>query len=187
MLIAYCRTSTRHQCEDRQVDILTEYGCEKFFTDKMSGGKTKDERPGLKAALGFMRPGDTLVVSELWRLARSTRQLIELSAEIEEKGCNLISLKEQIDTSTPTGKLFFHITAAIGEFQKGIQREYQLEGYEAAKRRGKKMGRPTTDKETLNKAVALYLSKEVSIKEIESTCNISRNTLYKELRSRNLM
>lgn len=187
MLVAYIRCSTTHQTTDRQYDILKDYGCEKFFEDKLSGGKTKVERQGLNDALKFMRPGDTLVVTELWRLARSTRQLIELSAEIEEMGCNLVSLKEQIDTSTPTGKLFFHITAAIGEFQKDIQKQYQAEGYEAAKRRGKKMGRPVTPPETLDSAVALYLSKEVSIKEIESTCGISRNTLYKELRKRELM
>ena len=134
MLIGYARVSTHEQNLDLQIDALKVVGCEKIFTDKIS--TLKAERKGLQEALDFLRPGDVLVVWKLDRLGRTLKQLIELIAMFNQKGIGFKSLKETIDTTTSTGKLVFHIFAALAEFERDIIRERTNAGLQAARARG---------------------------------------------------
>lgn len=184
MKFGYCRVSTKDQCLDRQIEALKEAGIEEqnIFCDKISG--IKEHRPALDNVLSHLRKGDSLTVLSFDRLARSTKQLISIAELLEEKGVDLISLKENINTTTPQGKLVFQVFAAIAEFQRSIIKEAQREGIEAAKAKGKIKGRPRVNKEKLEAALSLYLNKQMSVREIERTIGISRGTLYKAIRSR---
>ncbi len=178
MLIGYARVSTHEQNLDMQLDALKQAGCEKTFTDKIS--TLKAERKGLQEALEFLRPGDVLVVWKLDRLGRTLRQLIELVASFNQKGIGFKSLKETIDTTTSTGKLVFHIFAALAEFERDIIHERTRAGLDAARARGRTGGRPkalNTKQAALAKS--LYESGEHSIQDICDTLGISRGTLYK--------
>src|SRR6266567_6350252 len=115
MKIGYVRVSTHEQNEDLQIDALKKAECEKWFTDKITGSKF--ERKGLDEALTYVRPGDTFVVWKLDRAGRSLTQLIELLKGLQERGTEFISLTEQIDTTTPGGKLIFHLMGALAEFE----------------------------------------------------------------------
>lgn len=139
MNIGYQRVSTSDQSVDLQSDALTQAGCERIFTDYASGAKA--ERPGLTEALTFCRPGDTLVIWKLDRLGRSLRNLIEVVADLEAKGIGLRSLTESIDTTTPGGKLIFHIFGALGQLELDIVRERTIAGLRASRARGKCGGR----------------------------------------------
>ena len=186
MKFGYCRVSTKDQCLDRQIEALKGAGIEEqnIFCDKISG--IKEHRPALDNVLSHLREGDSLMVLSFDRLARSTKQLISIAELLEEKGVDLISLKENINTTTPQGKLVFQVFAAIAEFQRSIIKEAQREGIEAAKAKGKIKGRPRVNKEKLEAAINLYLNKQMSVREIERTIGISRGTLYKEIKTRNI-
>ena len=121
MLIGYARVSTDEQNLDFQRDALQSAGCEKIFTDHISG--TKARRPGLEEALSHLRQGDTLVVWRLDRLGRSLRHLIDTVNDLQEQGVNFKSLTEALDTTTSGGKLVFHIFGALAEFEREIIRE----------------------------------------------------------------
>src|SRR5438046_1090003 len=142
MLIGYARVSKNEQNLDLQLDALKAAGCEKIFHDKITS--LKEERKGLDEALAFLRPGDALVVWKLDRLGRTLRHLIDLIAMFNQKGIGFKSLKETIDTTTSTGKLVFHIFAALAEFERDIIHERTQAGLEAAWVRGRKGGRPKT-------------------------------------------
>src|SRR5690606_14463326 len=133
MLIGYARVSTQDQNPELQHDALTQAGCEKIFTEKVSGAKR--ERPELQAALQYMRPGDMLVVWKLDRLARSLKQLIETVEELEQHQIGFRSLTEAIDTTSPGGRLIFHIFAALAEFERSMIRERTTAGLAAARAR----------------------------------------------------
>ncbi|MCB0018538.1 MAG: recombinase family protein, partial [Anaerolineales bacterium] len=135
MLIGYARVSTQDQKPELQLDALKAAGCEKVFVEKASGAQR--ERPELKAALDYMRDGDTLVVWKLDRLARSMKQLIETVEGLEEVGVGFRSLTEAIDTTTAGGKLVFHVFGALAEFERSIIRERTRAGLDAAKARGR--------------------------------------------------
>src|SRR5689334_2244377 len=139
-LIGYARVSTSEQNLGLQLDALKEAGCRRVFEETASGGAKA--RPRLREALEFLRPGDTLVVWKLDRLARSLQQLIETIEELHKRGCGFRSLTEAIDTTTAGGRLIFHIFGALAEFERGIIRERTLAGLEAARARGRKGGRP---------------------------------------------
>jgi DNA invertase Pin-like site-specific DNA recombinase len=129
-------------------------GCERLYVEKASGAHR--DRPELKAALGYMRPGDTLVVWRLSRLARSLRQIIETAHDLEQKNQALKVLTRNIDTGTPEGRLFFHITAAFDEFQRELIVENTRAGLAAARKRGRRGGRPRVlDKERIRVAEAM--------------------------------
>ena len=178
MLIGYARVSTHEQNLDMQLDALKQAGCEKTFTDKIS--TLKAERKGLQEALEFLRPGDVLVVWKLDRLGRTLRQLIELVASFNQKGIGFKSLKETIDTTTSTGKLVFHIFAALAEFERDIIHERTRAGLDAARARGRTGGRPKAlNPKQAAQAKSLYESRKHSIKDICDTLGISRGTLYK--------
>src|SRR5688500_3459358 len=140
MKIGYARVSTQEQDLALQLDALTKEGCEKIFQEKASGAQR--DRPELKEALAYMRKGDTLVVWKLDRLARSMKQLIETIESFQERGIGLKSLQDPIDTSSPSGKLVFHIFAALAEFERGVIRERTTAGLRAARERGLVGGRP---------------------------------------------
>ncbi len=183
MKIGYSRVSTDDQSLDLQKDALKKADCEKFFDDRISGSKSK--RPGLDTLLEFARPSDTLVVWRLDRLGRSMKDLIALVTILEGKGIQLNSLTESIDTSTSSGKLFFHIFGAIAEFEKNLIVERTQAGLAAARARGRSGGRPKAlDKSKRELTVKLYDEKDKTIKEICNLMGISKPTLYKYLEER---
>src|SRR5260221_7439602 len=158
--------STHEQNLELQVDKLREKGCVRIFTDKITG--TNFERKELLAALAFLRDGDILVVWKLDRLGRSLRHLIETITKLNERNVGFISLTESIDTTTPGGKLIFHIMGALAEFERDLIRERTNAGLEAARARGKKGGRPKTLPTSSKVALAqkLYADKSNNIDDI---------------------
>lgn len=138
-IIGYIRVSTSDQNEDRQFSIMEQYKAEKIFHEKISGKNTN--RPELTKMLEYVREGDTLVIESYSRLARSTRDLINLVDQLNAKGVNLISTKENIDTNTPQGKLMFTIFAGLAEFERECTLQRQAEGIAEAKKRGVYKGR----------------------------------------------
>lgn len=178
MLVGYARVSTEEQNLNLQLDELKRAGCEKFFTDEMSGAKR--ERPGLSEALAFMRPGDTLVVWRLDRLGRSLKDLIQRVEELQQREIGFRSLHESIDTTSPGGKFQFHVFSALAEFERDLIRERTMAGLRAARARGKLGGRPkgmTPDK--VKMAARLMKDPNVSAQEICKMLGVSRTTLYR--------
>lgn len=182
----YARVSTRHQHEDRQVKALSKYGIrqEDIYVDKVSG--LKEHRPALDRLLSVLRSGDTVVVSSFDRLARSTKQLLELAERFDKEGVRLVSLKENLDTSTPQGKLFFTISAAFAEFERSLIQERREEGMAIAQEKGVRFGRPQSDEEKIEAAISLYLDGKLSVSSIAETCGVSRATIYNKLKARGI-
>ncbi|HEY9017214.1 recombinase family protein [Thiomicrospira sp.] len=137
-IVGYARVSSVGQKLDVQLEKLKTYGCEKIFEEKVSG--TTANRVQLHRCLEYLREGDSLVITKLDRLARSTFHLTQISNLLEEKSVDFVVLDQQIDTSTPTGKLLFNMLASIAEFETEIRKERQLEGIEKAKSKGVKFG-----------------------------------------------
>ncbi|OMD81175.1 MULTISPECIES: recombinase family protein [Paenibacillus] len=178
-LIGYSRVSTQDQSLDLQTDALTKAGCIKIFEEKASG--KNDERTELAKALEYLREGDALVIYKLDRLARSTKKLIELSELLEQRGIELISIRDNIDTTTAVGRAMFKMLAVIAELERDIISERTMAGLEAARARGRLGGRPRTDKKKLDQAIKLYESKQYTLKEIVELTSVSKPTLYREL------
>ena len=177
MLIGYARISTLEQNLNLQTDALQRVGCEKIFTDQVSG--SVKSRPQLDQALDFIRCGDTLVVWRLDRLGRSLRHLMELVTELQEKGIGFRSLTESMDTTTSGGKLIFHIFGALAEFERNLIRERTKAGLKAARARGRKGGRkPALSTKQQQVAVKLYHEKAHTAEEICRIMGISKPTLY---------
>ncbi len=182
MKIGYVRVSKQEQHEALQIDALKEAGCKKWFLDKMTGSKA--ERKGLDEALAYVRPGDTFVVWKLDRAGRSLTHLIELLKGLQERGIEFISLTEQIDTTTPGGKLIFHLMGALAEFERDLIRERTNAGLAAARVRGRVGGRPRKLKTNGKVALArqMFADQSHSIPEICEALGISRATLYRYVR-----
>ncbi|MBE6102031.1 MAG: recombinase family protein [Selenomonas ruminantium] len=184
MNIGYVRVSTLEQHEERQKIELTEKAkVEKIFLDKLSG---KDiDRPQLQAMLEFAREGDTVYVSEFSRLARSTKDLLDIVQRLKEKQVQVISLKESFDTSTPAGELAMTMFAAIATFERKIMLERQKEGIALAKAQGKYRGRREAKKPAdWQDLVTKYKCREIStVSELVRICGCSRPTVYKWLKS----
>src|SRR5712671_6021632 len=181
-LIGYGRVSKQEQHLELQLDKLREKGCSKLFTDKISGAKF--EREQLNAALAYLRQGDTLVVWKLDRLGRSLRHLIDTVMELQKRGIGFISLTENIDTTSPGGKLIFHFMGALAEFERDLIRERTMAGLAAAKARGRVGGRPRKLKTNGKVALArrMFADQSHSIPEICAALGISRATLYRYVR-----
>lgn len=175
----YARVSTEQQNLDRQLDMLTQYGVDYIFNEKMTG--TKRDRPELNKLLDRLMAGDTIVVESLSRLGRSTKDLIELVELFEKKQVHLVSLKEQIDTSTPAGKLLFTLMSAIAQFERDVIAERTREGLNAARARGRIGGRPRTNEQKVRQAVKLYQTGQYSVREIEELTGVKKSTLYRRL------
>ena len=184
MKVAYVRVSTVDQNEARQVEALKRYEIEKWFTEKVSG-KNMD-RVQLKLMLEFVREGDTIFIHDFSRLARSTVDLLSITARLQEKNVHLVSNKENIDTSTATGKLMLTMIAAIAEFERANMLERQREGIAIAKREGKyKGGHVKRIKEDVfQREYQAYMSRAISKGELARRLEISRPTLNKFLRDR---
>jgi DNA invertase Pin-like site-specific DNA recombinase len=180
MLVGYARVSTDDQTLDLQQDALAAAGCEHLFSDMLSGART--DRPGLTQALEYVRADDTLVVWRLDRLGRSLQHLIETVNALETRKIGFRSLTESIDTTTPGGKLIFHIFGSLAEFERSLIRERTMAGLAAARARGRKGGRP---KKLTAKQVALakrmHADKENDVATICQTLGISKSTLYRAL------
>jgi DNA invertase Pin-like site-specific DNA recombinase len=180
MLIGYARVSTMDQNPALQMDALRASGCEKIYTEKASGSHR--ERPQLKAALDYLREGDTLVVWKLSRLARSLTQVIKTAADISERGIALKVLTQSIDTGTPEGRLFFHMTAAFDEFQRELIVENTRAGLKAAAKRGRRGGRPKAmNEQTMKHAEAMLKDTEnyPFIGDVIDQLKIGRTAFYR--------
>src|SRR5918911_167374 len=181
MLVGYARVSTQEQTLGLQQDALKKAGCERIFTDTVSGAKwTAQERIGLSEAMEFMRPGDTLVVWKLDRLGRSLKHLIETVTLLQERGIGFKSLTEQIDTTTSGGKLIFHVFGALSGFERDIIRERTQAGLTAARARGRQGGRrKTLTPKQIALVKKLYADQTTPIGDICKSFNISRMTLWR--------
>ncbi|MDR3598506.1 recombinase family protein [Clostridium sp.] len=183
MMFGYARVSTEEQNLNRQLDQLKEAGAEKIYKEKITG--TKKDRPELTKLLEYAREGDTIVITDLTRISRSTKDLISLVEDLGTKGINLKSLKENwLDTTTSQGKLMFTIIAGLSQFERDLISERTKEGLKSARARGKVGGRPTTDKKNIDNALMLYDDGKASITDICTMCKISKNTLYNYIRAR---
>ena len=179
-LLGYARVSTAEQNLDLQRDALTAAGCYRIFADTGSGALTA--RPQLDTLLDHLRPGDTLVVWKLDRLGRSLRHLVDSVTALAERGVGFRSLQESIDTTTPGGKLVFHLFAALAEFERDIIRERTTAGLSAARARGRTGGRLSVmTPEKIAVARAMHASKQHSLAKIAATLGVSRATLYRHL------
>jgi DNA invertase Pin-like site-specific DNA recombinase len=185
MLIGYARVSTNEQHLDLQRDALRKAGVSttNLYTDKITG--TKQERPGLKAALSHLREGDTFVVWRLDRLGRSLKHLIETVTALQQQNIAFKSLTENVDTSTATGQLVFHLFGALAEFERNLIKERTMTGLSAARARGRKGGRPKLNPASGKVAMAkkFYTDTTNSIEDICKTLHISRATMYRYLKS----
>jgi len=179
-LVGYSRVSTADQTADLQRDALVGIGCERIFADTASGATT--ERPQLGAALDYLRGGDVLVVWRLDRLGRSLKHLVEVVTVLQERGVGFRSLHESIDTTTSTGRLTFHIFAALAEFERDLIRERTMAGLAAARARGRKGGRkPSLTPQKVKVARRMYAERDTTVAEIASVLGVSRATVYRHL------
>ena len=180
MLIGYARVSTHDQSLDLQTDALKNAGCEKIIVDVASG--SKHDRSGIDQLREVLRKGDVLVVWRLDRLGRSLKQLIALIEEFESLGVGFKSITESIDTTSPGGKLFFHLIGALAVFERAIIVERTKAGLTAARARGRLGGRPKKlSKQQQRLVCELYHAKQLGLKEICEMFGISKTTLYKNV------
>jgi DNA invertase Pin-like site-specific DNA recombinase len=184
MDVGYARVSTGEQTLALQLDALAKAGCGRVFEETASGAKA--DRVVLAEVLAYLRTGDTLVVWRLDRLGRSLGHLIETVAELAGRGIGFKSLTEQIDTTTPGGKLVFHVFGALAEFERDLVKERTHAGLAAARARGRLGGRPKklADPKKLALALALYDGGQADIATICATLGVSRATLYRALKER---
>ena len=177
--IGYARVSTTDQDLALQLDALSKAGCARVFEDKASGAKA--DRPGLKAALSFVRDGDILTVWKLDRLGRSLPHLIETVNGLEARGVSFRSLTEAIDTTTPGGRLIFHIFGALGQFERDLIRERTRAGLNAAMARGRQGGRkPVVTDEKLRRAQTL-VAQGLTVREAAARIKVGKTALYAAL------
>jgi len=182
MIIGYARVSTLDQNLELQRDALEKAGCERIFEDHIGGASS--ERPGWAKAQTALREGDTLVVWRLDRLGRSLKHLIDTVNELDARGVGFKSLNENIDTTTPGGRLVFHIFGALAEFERELIRERTHAGLAAARARGRKGGRPRKlNPRQVASARTLLQDGKHSVTEVAAMLGVSRNTLYRALRA----
>lgn len=184
MKFGYCRVSTLEQNLDRQLDQLKEQGIHKanIYMEKITG--TKKDRPALNELISKIEKDDILIVTELSRLSRSTKDLIDIAEQLRQKGVELVSLKEKIDTTTASGKAMFGMLAVMAQFERDLISERTIQGLKSARARGRVGGRPTVNKDDIERALLLYDSNTLGIGDICKMCNISKNTLYNYIRKR---
>ena len=182
MKVAYVRVSTAEQNEERQVQALKPYEIDKWFTEKISGKNT--ERPQLKEMLNYVREGDTVLVHDWSRLSRSASDLLGLIEKLSKKNVKLISIKENFDTSTPTGKLMLGLIASINQFERENLLERQREGIAIAKQQGKYTGRKPNkyDEKQLEEIMTGIASKTMTVTEASKQLNVTRATVYNILK-----
>ncbi|GAT06514.1 Putative resolvase/invertase/recombinase [Mycobacteroides abscessus subsp. massiliense] len=177
-LLGYTRVSTLHQSPDMQIKALTEAGAERIWTDRMSGAR--DDRPELAALLDYARRGDVLMVWRLDRLGRSLPHLLTVADDLQGRGVELRSLTEAIDTTTPGGRLIFHVFGAVAEFERAIAAERTAAGVAAARAAGRHPGRPGLTADTAAAVQALDKAGTPRA-QIARTLGISRSSVYRSL------
>lgn len=181
-LIGYARVSTAEQNLALQVDALRAAGATRIFEDRaVSGART--ERPGLNAALSFLRDGDILVVWKLDRLGRSMTHLLQTVADLEDRGVGFRSLTESIDTTTPSGRLVFHIFGALGQFERDLIRERTNAGLTAAAARGRKGGRPMAATPERVARARQLIATGLTVREAAARVKVGKSALYAALRN----
>ena len=181
MYVGYARVSTQEQHLDLQQEALQHAGCTRIIVDRVSG--TVAERPGLAKLKEILRADDILVVWRLDRLGRSLKDLIVWVAWLEQEGIGLRSLHEALDTTTPSGKLTFHIFGALAEFERQLIQERTQAGLRVARARGRLGGRPKAlQADKRQRAVQLYQEKKIAVKDICTLMGISKPTLYAYVR-----
>ena len=182
--LGYVRVSTIEQNEERQLKAMEQYHLDRIFTEKVSGKDTN--RPELQKLLDFCREGDTIHVHDFSRLARSTKDLLDIVEKLNAKGVTLISTKENVDTSTPTGRLMITMIGAIAQFERENLLERQREGIAIAKEKGVYKGRVPVkvDDKVFNDAYNRYMNREISKVGMAKELGISRPTLDKLLAER---
>ena len=179
MLIGYARVSTADQELTLQLDALQAAGCERVFTDRASG--VKASRAGLAEALAYARAGDSLVVWKLDRLGRSMKGLVDLAAELGERGIELRSLTDGIDTRTPAGRFFFNIMAALATMERELILERTRAGLDAARKAGRVGGRPRAMTPAKLSAARTLLEAGTPPRDVAETVGVSVATLYRHL------
>lgn len=176
MKLGYVRVSTVEQNEERQLETMKLYGVEKVFSEKVSAKDVK--RPKLQEMMEFAREGDTIYIHDFSRLARNTQDLLYLVEILNAKGIHLVSSKENIDTSTPTGKLLLTVIAAIAQFERENLKERQMEGIKIAKKKGLYKGRKPVKVDNFEEHYNRWKNREVSKSQLARELGISRQTLY---------
>lgn len=181
MKIGYVRVSSKDQNPERQISALQSNGTEKLFIEKLSG---KDmNRPCLNEMLGYIREGDILIVESYSRLARSTKDFLSIIEKLQEKGVGFISLKEQIDTSTPQGKLMLTVFAGLAQFERECLLQRQSEGIAIAKKAGKYKGRKPVDKpDDWDYVIKLYRNHEITAAQAIKRLSLTKSTFYRLLK-----
>ena len=175
MNIGYVRVSTVEQNEQRQIDGLSKYNIDKWFIEKVSAKDTN--RPKLIEMLEFARTDDVIYIHDLSRLARSTKDLLDIMEQLKSKGVHLVSNKENIDTNTATGKLMLTMIGAIAEFERDNMLERQREGIALAKEKGKYKGRKSINVDGFDKHYQRYMNREVSKSQLAKELGVSRPTI----------
>ncbi len=187
MIVGYARVSTLEQNLDRQLKTLKEKGVVKVFEEKKSG-KNLEERPELKKCIEFVREGDTLVVADFTRLARSTKNLLEIIEGLSKKGVNVISVKENLDLNTATGRLILTVLAGISQFEREVMLERQAEGIAIAKAKGHYKGRKAIEINERHKyEYGRFKKGEIGVTAFAKNCNINYRTakrIIEELKTR---
>jgi DNA invertase Pin-like site-specific DNA recombinase len=188
MIYGYARVSTKDQVLDLQIDALKNAGCQKIFNEVAKGAKA--DRPEWLKLLSEIQKGDTLIVWKLDRMGRSLHHLIKVVNDLIAKGVDIISIQDPLNTTSAQGRLMFYMFASLAEFEKDLIRERTMAGLKSARARGRIGGRPKGLSEKAKKvacvAEALYLQNELKTDDIAEQLGISKTTLYKYLRARNV-
>lgn len=179
MKIGYVRVSTKEQNTTRQEEIMKSLGVNKVYIDKMSGKDTK--RPALQEMMNFVREGDSVVVESISRFARNTKDLLELTEQLNSKHVQFVSQKENIDTNTPAGKFMLTIFGAVAELEREYIRQRQREGIEIAKQQKKYKGRPAKQLDTFDEIYQQWKSGNITATSASMQLNISRSTFYRKV------
>ena len=177
MLVGYARVSTQNQSLELQLSALKKSGCEKFYQDQLSG--TKNNRPGLLLALEVLRKGDTLVVWKLDRLGRTVKSLIEFVNQLSQKEVHFISITDSVDTSTPSGRFFFHVMASLAQMERELMAERTKAGLDAAKSQGRVGGRKRKMTKSKLESAKKLLATGVLPKDVAKNFGVSIPTLYR--------
>lgn len=179
ILIGYIRVSTAEQNAERQIALMKELGAEKIFLDKLSGKDTK--RPELNAMLSFARTGDTVVVESISRFARNTKDLLSLIDKLTENGVEFVSKKENIDTTTPTGKFMLTVFAAVAELEREYILQRQREGIALAKEKGIYKGRKRIMPDNFDKVYNKWQKGELTAVSAMRQLGMSKSTFYRRV------
>ena len=182
MKIGYARVSSTEQNLDRQLETFKKLNIEKVYSEKISGKNT--ERPELKKLLDFARDGDEVIVTEFSRMSRSLQDLLDILNYMESKNVKVISLKENFDTSTPTGKLMLTLIGAINEFERACIRERQREGIKLAVDKGVYKGRKPKELKNFDEIYELWVNKRISATNAAQTLGIARQTFYSRVKQK---